>query len=96
MRACWKPGYLYLTATRVLFYQGPNKLFELPTARIRSVGIVERRWVSRKTCPQLAVRQASSRGESTIHLRTEDLEAWRGRLLELISAEAGTVPEAAH
>lgn len=94
MFASWKPGYLYLTATRLLFYQGPNKLFELPTASVRGADIVERRWISKKTCPQLAVRQETPRGESTVHLRIDDIEVWRDRLQALIQAEAAPVREA--
>jgi len=94
MFASWKPGYLYLTATRLLFYQGSNKLLELPTASIRGVGIVEGRWVSKKTCPQLAVRRATARGESIIHLRVDDLEAWRDRLQALIELDDFAVRDA--
>ena len=94
MFASWKPGYLYLTATRLLFYQGPNKLFELPTGKVRGAEIVERRWISKKTCPQLAVRQETPRGESTIHLRVDDLEGWRDRLRALTQPESDAVAKA--
>ena len=89
----WKPGYLYLCPTRLLFYQGPNKLWEVPIAVIRGVGIVERRWISKKTCPQLAVRRATDQGESTIHLRIEDIESWRDRLQAIIQPQGDAEAE---
>ena len=56
MFASWKPGFLYLTPTRLLFYQGENKLFEVSLGSIKGIGVIERRWVSKKTCPQLCLR----------------------------------------
>ncbi len=89
----WKPGYLYQAPTRLLFYQGPNKLWELPAEAVLGVEIVERRWISKKTCPQLAVRRATAHGESTIHLRIDDLESWRDRLQALIRTVDGAEAE---
>ena len=89
----WKPGYLYLCPTRLLFYQGPNKLWELPAEAVLGVEIVERRWVSKKTCPQLAVRWATEQGESTYYLRIEDIESRRDRLRAIIRSKRGPAPQ---
>lgn len=89
----WKPGHLYLCPTRLLFYQGSNKSWELPAEAVLGVEIVERRWVSRKTCPQLAVRRATEQGESTIHLRVDGLEVWRDRLRAIIRPKGDATPQ---
>lgn len=89
----WKPGYLYLCPTRLLFYQGANKLWEVPIAVIRGAGIVERRWISKKTCPQLAVQRATAGGERAFHLRIEDIEIWQDRLQALIRTADGAEAE---
>lgn len=94
MFASWKPGYLHLTATRLLFYQGENKLLELAAEAIRGVEIVERRWVSKKTCPQLAVRRETAAGERDIHLRIENVEAWRDRVQGLVQPHDDAEPKA--
>ena len=81
MFASWKPGFLYLTPTRLLFYQGDNQLLEIPLVSVRHVGIVQGRWVSKKTCDQLALTKETPRGTRTIHLRIDplqQLEKWHG------------------
>jgi len=68
-------------------------LWELPAEAVLDVEIVERRWVSKKTCPQLAVRRATAQGESTSHLRIEDIESWRDRLQAIIQPQGDAEAE---
>jgi len=82
MHASWKPGFLYLTPTRLLFYQGDNQLFELPLASIKGVEVVTARWVSKKTCEQLELRKKTEKGTRIIRLRIEALQRWKGLIEE--------------
>ena len=93
MFASWKPGSLYLTPTRLLFYQGDNQLFELPLADIKGVAVVTARWVSKKTCEQLELRKETEKGVRKFRLRIEALQKWK-RLIEerLKTCEAASAP----
>ena len=91
MFASWKPGFLYLTPTRILFYQGENQLFALPLASIKGVEVVTARWVSKKTCEQLQLRRETEKGARTVRLRIEALEKWKG-LVEQELRIVGSVP----
>ena len=88
MFASWKPGFLYLTPTRLLFYQGDNQLFELPLAGMKGVELITARWVSKKTCEQLQLRTETEKGAGTVRLRIEALERWKG-LIEQRMKETG-------
>ena len=82
MFASWKPGLLYLTPTRLLFYQGDNQLFEFPRAGIKRAAVVTARWVSKKTCEQLELHVATAKGARTVRLRIEALEKWKELIKE--------------
>lgn len=94
MFACWKPGYLFLTATRLLFYQGESQLFEVALADVQSVEILTRRWLSRRDCEQLVVTYQTRRGPRSVCLRTENLEKWRESIQEHIPEKTETEPTA--
>ena len=90
MFASWKPGYLLLTPTRLLFYQGETKLFEVALASVRSVEIITRRWLSRRDCEQLVVTHQTRRGPRSVCMRTEDLERWRESIQENLPEKTKT------
>ena len=90
MFASWKPGFLYLTPTRLLFYQGDNQLFEMPLASIKRVQIITARWVSKKTCEQLELRKETEKGVRTFRLRIEALQRWKGLIEERLETVDST------
>jgi len=92
MFACWKPGYLLLTPTRLLFYQGESQLFEVALASVQSVEVLTRRWLTRKSCEQLVVTYQTRRGPRSVCLRTEDLKEWRECIQKNLPSQAQGVP----
>ena len=80
--ASWKPGFLYLTPTRLLFYQGDNQLLKVPLAGIKGVAVITGRWVSKRTCEQLQVNRETEKGIRSLHVRIEALEKWKGLIEE--------------
>ena len=52
-RSWWKMGFLYLTATRLIFTQGGNRLFEIPIDSLSELQIVSRNWIPGKLVQQL-------------------------------------------
>ena len=93
MFACWKPGFLYVTPTRLLFYQGENQLLEVPLADIGGVAIVTARWVSKKTCEQLELRKKTPKGLRIIRLRIEALHQWKALIEERLSTRESAPAE---
>ena len=94
--ALWKPGILYLTQTRLLFYQGDNPFFRLLLSTIEEIKVVERRWVSKKTCQQLELRTEPKKGARTIHLRIEPLERWNEWLEQRVKETSKDVADTGH
>ena len=94
--ASWRPGVLYLTPTRLLFYQGDNPLFRLPLNTVKDIKVVERRWVSKRTCQQLELRTEREKGARTVHLRIEPLEKWNEWIEQRVKEAGNDVADTGH
>ncbi len=75
-RSWWKLGFLYLTATRLIFTQGDNKLLEIPLNSLSELQIVSRNWIPGKVVQQLRLIKESDGKKSIFYLSVEKPLKW--------------------
>ncbi|MDP8214998.1 MAG: hypothetical protein P9M10_07390 [Candidatus Euphemobacter frigidus] len=84
-RSSWKMGFLYLTATRLVFVQGQNRLFEIPLDCLGSLQAVDRNWVPGKSVQQIQLIEESDGQKSLIFLSAKDPQEWI-KSIEMVKA----------
>lgn len=75
-RSSWKMGFLYLTATRLIFTQGENRLFEIPLGLLSGYEIVSRNWVPGKKVSQLCLIKELDGKRSNLYLSVKEPQEW--------------------
>lgn len=75
-RSSWKMGFLYLTATRLIFTQGENRLFEIPLSLLSGYEIVSRNWVPGKLVQQLRLIKELDGKKSNFYLSIKEPQEW--------------------
>ncbi len=83
-KSTWKPGYLYLTENRALFFQGANRVVDIPIIELESITIVTRDWIPGRTAEQLCLIQRSRNVKRTFHMRMTKPEEWKDGLEETL------------
>ena len=85
-RSSWKMGFLYLTAARLIFTQGGNRLFEIPIDSLNGVQIINRNWVPGKLVQQLRLIKELDGEKCIFHLSVKEPQEWI-KNIELIKQE---------
>ncbi len=75
-RSWWKLGFLYLTATRLIFTQGGNRLFEIPIDLLSKLQIVDRNWIPGKVVQQLRLTKGFDGEKSIFYLSVKKPLKW--------------------
>ena len=75
-RSSWKMGFLYLTATRLIFTQRENRLFEIPLDSLRGLQIVSRNWVPGKLVQQLRLIRELEGKKNIFYLSVKKPGKW--------------------
>jgi len=75
-RSSWKMGFLHLTAKRLIFTQGGNRLFEIPIDLLGEPQIVNRKWVPGKLVQQLRLIKEVDGKKSIFYLSVKKPEEW--------------------
>ncbi len=87
-KSTWKPGFLYLTENRALFFQGANRVVDIPVVELESIAIVTREWIPGRTAEQLCLIQRSRNVKRTFHMRMTKPEGWKDALEETLAEYA--------
>ncbi|MDA2929109.1 hypothetical protein MYX84_04020 [Acidobacteria bacterium AH-259-O06] len=83
-RSSWKMGQLYLTKSRLLFYQGQNQIRDVQLSAIKDINVLERDWVpGRKTVQLCLIEQRGERTRKSF-FSFDDADLWRDRIENLI------------
>ena len=83
-KSTWKPGFLYLTENRALFFQGANRVVDIPVIELENITVVERDWIPGRTAEQLCLIQRSRNVKRTFHMRMTRPEGWKDALEETL------------
>ncbi len=83
-KSTWKPGFLYLTENRAIFFQGANRVVDIPVIELESITIVTRDWIPGRTAEQLCLIQRSRNVKRTFHMRMTKPEEWKDGLEETL------------
>ncbi|MDI6892501.1 MAG: hypothetical protein QMD08_05875 [Actinomycetota bacterium] len=75
-RSSWRMGFLYLTATRLIFTQGENRLFDIPLDSLNGLQIVSRNWVPGKLVQQLRLIKELDGEKSIFYLSVKEPQEW--------------------
>lgn len=75
-RSSWKMGFLYLTADRLIFTQGGNRLFEIPLDSLNEFQIVSRNWVPGKLVQQLRLIRELDGKKRVFYLSVKEPGEW--------------------
>lgn len=82
-KSVWKPGYLYLTDRRLLFFQGDNKIADISLSSLKRIMIVERKWIPAKVVSQLCLIEENERRRRVHYISIKRLEQWKGIVQKL-------------
>jgi len=77
LHSSWKMGPLYLTEKKLIFFQGPRRLVDIPLDSAKEINLVERNWISGKPIKQLCIIQNWKKGERKFYLWLRKEEEWK-------------------
>ena len=75
-KSSWKMGFLYLTATKLIFTQGGNRLFEIPVDLLTGLETVSRNWIPGKLVQQLRLIKELDGKKSIFYLSVKEPQEW--------------------
>lgn len=84
LRSTWKMGRLYLTEKRMVFFQGQNRLFNIPLDSLNSINIIERNWIPGKLVKQLCIIQNGKERKRKFYISVKREEQWEKAIEEQI------------
>ena len=73
----WKMGSLYLTEKKLIFFQGPRRLFDIQLDSLKEINLVERNWISGEPIKQLCIIQNWKRRERKFYIWLRREEEWK-------------------
>ena len=77
LHSSWKMGPLYLTEKKLIFFQGPRRLVDIPLDSAKEINLVERNWISGKPIKQLCIIQNWKKRERKFYLWLRKEEEWK-------------------
>ena len=77
LHSSWKMGSLYLTEKKLIFFQGPLRLLNIPLDSAKEINLVERNWISGKPVKQLCIIQNWKNRKRKFHLWLRKEEEWK-------------------
>ena len=73
----WKMGSLYLTEKKLVFFQGNNRLFDIPLDCIDGVSVLERNWIPGRLVKQLCIIKNSGDRKRKFYVWARKPEEWK-------------------
>ncbi len=73
----WKMGSLYLTEKKLVFFQGNNRLFDIPLDCIYGVRVLERDWIPGRLVKQLCIIKNSGDRKRKFYVWSRKPEEWK-------------------
>ena len=87
LRSTWKMGRLYLTEKRMVFFQGQNRLFNIPLGSLNSINIIERNWIPGKLVKQLCIIQNGKVRKRKFYISVKREEQWKETIEKRITGD---------
>ncbi|MFQ5840864.1 MAG: hypothetical protein ACE5I8_00390 [Thermodesulfobacteriota bacterium] len=75
-KSVWKPGYLYLTGKRLLFFQGERKVVEIFLRMIRGVTVIRRNFIPAKVVDQLCLIEQNGKRKRAYYFFMKKPQPW--------------------
>jgi len=73
----WKMGSLYLTEKKLVFFQGNNRLFDIPLDCIDGVSVLERGWIPGRLVKQLCIIKNLADRKTKLYVWARKPEQWK-------------------
>jgi len=82
-RSTWKMGFLYLTKNKMVFFQGQNRILEIPLKSLSKIAVVDRNWIPGKLIEQLLLTREEDGIKRTFQFSVRNTNQWKGAIENL-------------
>ena len=88
-KSMWKPGVLYLTEQRLLFFQGSRRLVDVAIADLKQITVVRRNWVPGRTVDQICLMEQNTKRKRTFYMYLANPQPWKDALDKALDERRG-------
>lgn len=87
-KSIWKPGYLYLTKSRLFFFQGSKEVFKIPLNCLKKIMVIERDWIPGRIVEQLFLTEENNQRKKVFYIHLKKPHYWKETIEDLMTAGA--------
>ena len=90
LRSTWKMGSLFLTAKKLIFFQGQSRIFESDLDSIVDISLIDRDWIPGKTVEQVCLTRKKRDLKRRFYFHMKKSQSWKEKIEELINEKPVT------